>query len=307
MQVLDELSISQCHGLPWRNCSAYTTVTMVYYRWSCGFCNCGHDCPYTVRVVIDQVPGLHMYVEPDSEREVRHVVNNVVRTVPSEERMKYHKDHTCHIELCADQHKSHHGAQQHGAHLLWKAAVLRDPGKLHMNKDAIIDWLKSNNVPDPGNHEMAVRCYRHARDLLKKRPSQLVGAQVQNGRLGGVRALLDMFDIQKVQVQDDFSMDTPYLVPGWRVGHDGENPGMCLLFTTLNLCLNWYRAKRWSDTSHGGGVLLAMDHTFKVHSDVQCPPTPPVLFAMALCVVCVRGRACVCGYLVCVCMCVCVI
>jgi hypothetical protein len=67
---------------------------------------------------------------------------------------------------------------------------------------------------------------------------------------------------QRHELGVDFTPDSPYLVPGFLALEDSTNEagGLCLLFTTFHLALNYVRAAHWFQ----GQVTLAFDHTFKM-------------------------------------------
>ncbi len=73
---------------------------------------------------------------------------------------------------------------------------------------------------------------------------------------------------QRLELGVEFTPDSPYLVPGFLTHEDSKNEagGLCLLFTTFHLALNYVRAAHWFH----GQVTLTFDHTFKM--DVKGRP-----------------------------------
>ena len=324
MKVLDTLSVQQCHGAAWIWPTPYCTKSQTYYRFMCGFASHGHGCTYCVRVLIEHpletedvllvetedVLALSAHAGPH-HAQGDHIVDYcipMITTVPASERAKYHADHTCHIELCCHQHVSHHQHQTTGAHLVFTAAVHHHPEMMLWDSTQIKAWLRSNNIPDPGDCNMTHRCQRHVQRKRRQEPSQMLGKLISSSTIGGLLAMATALDLTAVQQRSDFGPHTPYLMPGWRTylepppdGHEhasasqpqhGASPHLCLLFTTLNLALNWYRAHAWSQKTHRGGVCVAVDHTFKVCSPAL--PCSPHSAPVSGCWVC--ATVCVCDH-----------
>ena len=107
--------------------------------------------------------------------------------------------------------------------------------------------------------KMLVACKRYARSC-----KAFVNPNINKGYSG---QLVDMcakmsLSAQRHELGVDFTPDSPYLVPGFLALEDSTNEagGLCLLFTTFHLALNYVRAAHWFQ----GQVTLAFDHTFKM-------------------------------------------
>jgi hypothetical protein len=99
---------------------------------------------------------------------------------------------------------------------------------------------------------------------------------------------------QRLELGVEFTSDSPYLVPGFLTHEDSKNEvgGLCLLFTTFHLALNYVRAAHWFQ----GQVTLAFDHTFKmdvkglphftINVIVRHAATPPPLPSVPACLWC---------------------
>jgi hypothetical protein len=134
--------------------------------------------------------------------------------------------------------------------------------------------------------KMLVACKRYARSC-----KAFVNPNINKGYSG---QLVDMcakmsLSAQRHELGVDFTPDSPYLVPGFLALEDSKNEagGLCLLFTTFHLALNYVRAAHWFQ----GQVTLAFDHTFKMdmkgrphftinvmvrHATTPPPPSVPV-------------------------------
>jgi hypothetical protein len=107
--------------------------------------------------------------------------------------------------------------------------------------------------------KMLVACKRYATSC-----KTFVNPNINKGYSG---QLVDMcakmsLSAQRHELGVDFTPDSPYLVPGFLALEDSKNEagGLCLLFTTFHLALNYVRAAHWFQ----GQVTLAFDHTFKM-------------------------------------------
>ena len=70
-------------------------------------------------------------------------------------------------------------------------------------------------------------------------------------------------NVQRELLRESFTPDTPYLLSRYLSTEDEDNEtgGLCLLFSTFNLALNYVRVSHWYNVN----VTLAFDHAFKMH------------------------------------------
>ena len=148
--------------------------------------------------------------------------------------------------------------------------------------------------------KMLVACKRYARSC-----KAFVNPNINKGYSG---QLVDMcakmsLSAQRHELGVDFTPDSPYLVPGFLALEDSKNEagGLCLLFTTFHLALNYVPAAHWFQ----GQVTLAFDHTFKMdmkgrpHFTINVmvrhtvtPPPPSVPVCQCVGYVLLRSRLC---------------
>jgi hypothetical protein len=108
---------------------------------------------------------------------------------------------------------------------------------------------------------------------------------------------------QRLELGVEFTSDSPYLVPGFLAHEDSKNEagGICLLFTTFHLTLNYVRAAHWFH----GQVTLAFDHTFKMDvkgrshftinvmvRNAATPPPSHLSLPSCVCVMCSSKSGC---------------
>jgi hypothetical protein len=196
-----------------------------------------------------------------------------------------------------------------GAHCTWKAFVAKHPFAQHWRSCEIAQWLQSTGVdcidPTTGKdtfQKMLVACKRYATSC-----KTFVNPNINKGYSG---QLVDMcakmsLSAQRHELGVDFTPDSPYLVPGFLALEDSTNEagGLCLLFTTFHLALNYVRAAHWFQ----GQVTLAFDHTFKMdmkgrpHFTINVkvrhaatPPPLPLSLSASVWGTCSSEAGCVC-------------
>ena len=106
---------------------------------------------------------------------------------------------------------------------------------------------------------MLTSCKRHAASA-----SLVSNSHINKGFTGHLLSMCVNFSLknQYNTLGEQFTPHTPYLVPGSLSSEVDSNSagGICLMFSTFNLALNYIRAAHWFK----GNVTLAFDHTFKM-------------------------------------------
>ena len=165
----------------------------------------------------------------------------------------------------------------------------------------IAEWLRSTGVDtiDPGTgkdtfKQMLTSCKRYVRTLNAFKNPDI--AKGYTGQIIDMCAKMSLAS-QRRLLGAAFSPDTSYLIPGSVSTEDSSNEagGLCLMFSTFNLALNYVRAAHLCQ----GRPTLAFDHTYKMdvknrpHFTVNvlvwspplytlCPPPPSLRSTSAL-------------------------
>ena len=239
-QVLSRLALDQCGGAPLVCGSMSKSAAHVLYTYRCAF-HSTHDCKWLARIRIPR--------------------DDAMMPVKPQQRFLVHAGHQCIVEVAADtSHCNHFAKQDTGAHIVWKAAVQKDPCMQHWNFRQIFTWLTDHHV-EGVDKQLAHKCKRWNERERRKAAQGRVGRDVDLDTVGGLRSLACTYAFEAVSRDPTFCHDTAVLCPGWYINeHD-----VCLIFTTFNLLLNIHRANEYFGEK---GLVYGVDHTFKVSRHV---------------------------------------
>jgi hypothetical protein len=185
-------------------------------------------------------------------------------------RAGWHDDngHNCVVEVPQGMQHCKHTVFQHvaGAHCVWKAYVAKHPFAMRWSSTEIGQWMHGTGMETINPHtgkdmfkSMLASCKRYAASA-----ALVSNSHINKGFTGHLISMCVEFSLknQYKTLGEQFTPHTPYLVPGSLSSEVDSNSagGLCLMFSTFNLALNYIRAAHWFK----GNVTLAFDHTFKM-------------------------------------------
>ena len=181
--------------------------------------------------------------------------------------MERHHTYVCLVDVCTSQlHTNHAGPQDRGPHLMFKLIASENPAMLGYKRKDIMNWMFSRGIQD-SHFKTPTPSQKWCERTSKERVALQVGCpsahtgSARSGTADSLYASSTHFDFAKVAAGQDFTENTPYLVPGSIVVPHTRGGPTCSLFTTVNFSLNLIRARMWYGPQ---GVAGAVDHTFKV-------------------------------------------
>ena len=231
----------------------------ITYGYRCPFFNT-HQCKWECRIVVPRAGNA-------TQAKLR----------PNEAwRASEHADHECTVMVDRRyQHVNHAGEQRTGAHQMFVLAAQNNPKMYDWNRQQVQRFFTHDRhieVLDGQLKEAVTRCLRHKQHAVKKAACEKMGVPEACGERAKLLVLCEHLEFQHVVCQADFSVNTPYLVPGSRVrtsrDDDATAPNLVLMLTTLNLILNVARA---CDLSGGLGAVAGVDHTHKMAREKKAP------------------------------------
>ena len=165
-KVLTRLARDQCAGAPLICGSMSKSAAHVLYTYRCAFFS-KHGCKWQARVRVPRDESM-IPVKPALRSQV-------------------HAQHQCVVEVAADtSHCNHFGQQDTGAHMVWKAAVQKEPALLDFKARQIFKWLQDHDV-EGVDENMANRCKRFNERERRKAAQGRVGTDVDLHTVGGLR------------------------------------------------------------------------------------------------------------------------